>query len=328
MQTLPLVPALRRRFPEAAIHWVINRGFAPLLEGHPDLAEVIPFDRSGAWRDFLVLLRDLRRRKFDLAFDLQGLARSALMTLATGAPCRVGMQTAREGASWAVHRSLPDTGWEIPAHRRIANVIDALELEESPSESGLNIPTPARIWARGRLQSLPRPILAIHAGAGWETKRWPPEKFAEIARRYPGSVVTVGSSPEAALAAPIVAAANGTGRRSALDLCGATTLPQLAAVLEQVDLMLSNDSGPMHLAAAAGTPVVGVFTCTSPYISRPAGSNHRLVATEVDCAASYCKRCPHRGDAHLACLQELSVERVWRAVESIGALTLPDRHSA
>src|SRR6185295_18885478 len=71
VQSLPLVPALRKRFPDVAIHWVINRDFASLLEGHPGLAEVIPFDRRGSWRDFASLLRKLREREFDVAFDLQ-----------------------------------------------------------------------------------------------------------------------------------------------------------------------------------------------------------------------------------------------------------------
>ena len=81
--------------------------------------------------------------------------------------------------------------------------------------------------------------------------------------------------------------------------------------------MVSNDSGPMHMAAAVGTPVVGIFTCTSPILSGPAGAVHELISTGVPCAASYYKECPHRGAAHLSCLAELSVERVWNAVVRI-----------
>jgi ADP-heptose:LPS heptosyltransferase len=114
----------------------------------------------------------------------------------------------------------------------------------------------------------------------------------------------------------------------AFDLAGETSLPQLAAVLEAADLMLSNDSGPMHLAAALGTSVVGVFTCTSPVISGPAGSGHELVATGVSCAASYRKRCPHAGPAHQACLEEISVERVRQAVARAASRQTPKRRSA
>jgi heptosyltransferase I len=328
VQSLPLVPALRRRFPDAAIDWVVNRELTPLLDGHPGLAEVIPFDRRGSWKNFARLLSDLRKREYDVVFDLQGLLRSAAMTLATGAKLRIGMQTAREGSGWACHCTPPGTGWQIPAHERISNLAKGLELEMRPLESGLHIPPAARSWAVTRLQALPRPILAVHAGAGWETKRWPADKFAEVARRFAGSVVTVGSRSEAPLAAPIIAAASSAGRHPPLDLAGATSLPQLAALLEQVDLVLSNDSGPMHLAAAAGTPVVGVFTCTSPILSGPAGVEHQLVATSVACAASYCKRCPNRGPRHLACFEELSADRVWQAVCSLCDRISTARHSA
>jgi heptosyltransferase I len=88
----------------------------------------------------------------------------------------------------------------------------------------------------------------------------------------------------------------------------------IAAVLSEADVLLTNDSGPMHLAAGLGTPVVGLFTCTSPERSGPPGERHELVSTTLSCAASYRKRCPHRGRRHMACLDELATDRVWRAL--------------
>jgi lipopolysaccharide heptosyltransferase II len=327
VQSLPLLPILRRRFPDATIDWVINADFTSLLEGHPDLARVIPFDRRGTAGGFVRLLRTLRQRNFDLVFDLQGLLRSAAMTFATRAKHRVGLETAREGASWACRFTVPGTGRDIPAHQRCGKIAAALGAGETPSDSGLFISESARAWARQTLQTLPRPILALHAGAGWETKRWPAESFGRIAARFPGSVVAVGSRGEAPLSAQIFAAAANAGR-PALDLAGATNLSQLAGILEYADVILSNDSGPLHLAAAAGTPVVGIFTCTSPIISGPAGSGHELVATTVSCAASYCRHCPHRGSARMACLREISVERVADALDRICRKLPARRHSA
>src|SRR5579872_6334211 len=118
VQTLPLLGMLRRRFPTAAISWVIRRSFADLLAGHPDLTEVIPFHRSGSWREGLQLFRLLRNRRFDLVFDLQGLFRTGIMTLATRATLRVGLEAAREGASLAYNCVLADSGREVPAHIR------------------------------------------------------------------------------------------------------------------------------------------------------------------------------------------------------------------
>jgi hypothetical protein len=127
VQSLPLLPALRRRFPQAQVHWVINREFVGLLEGNSALAEVIPFDRRGTWRDFIRLLIELRRRRFDLVFDLQGLLRSAAMTLATGAAVRIGLETAREGAGRACQLVVPGTDWSVPAHQR-CKITDPLQL--------------------------------------------------------------------------------------------------------------------------------------------------------------------------------------------------------
>jgi ADP-heptose:LPS heptosyltransferase len=169
--------------------------------------------------------------------------------------------------------------------------------------------------------------MAVHPGARWVTKRWPTEKFTEIARRFPGSVVVVGA-PEEKLAGARIAEAVASGRRAALNLAGGTTLKQLACLLRSVNLTVSNDSGPMHLAAGLGTPVVGIFTCTSPFISGPAGTHHELVSTGVSCAAGYHKTCPHRGNGRMACLGELSIERVWSAVERILGRTRSAAHPA
>lgn len=330
VQTLPLLGVLRRKFPQADVYWVVNRHFADLLEGHPDLAGVIPFDRRGGWASGLQLLAELRRGQFDLVFDLQGLFRTGLMTLATRAPLRVGLETAREGSSLACHGLLAGTGRQVPARLRYRKVAEALGMGDALWQALVPISTAAHAFAAERLARLPRPILAIHAGAGWETKRWPVEKFAAVARRFAGSVVVVGTPAEAPLASRIVDAKTSFGG-AALNLAGQTTLKQLAAVLTKVDVLLSNDSGPLHLGAALGTPIVGVFTCTSADLSGPfagpVGPAHVYVSTSVSCAASYRKRCPFSGAAHLACLEEISVDRVCQALERV-LQNRPQRRSA
>jgi lipopolysaccharide heptosyltransferase I len=318
VQTLPILPVLRERFPSARISWVINSEFAELLDGHPDLDDVIRFQRSGPLRHWMSLLRELRSREFDLVFDLQGLLRSAVMTAATRAPMRIGLETAREGAHLSCHDAIPDSGRLVPAHERYWRVAEAIGMGERRRETRIAIGEVNRSWARQRLESLPEPVLAVHLGGNWRTKRWPVEKFAVVAakaaRMYGCSIVLIGSGNEAFAAAQFEHLLRRVQSDApVLNLAGKTNLKQLAAVLERADVLLSNDSGPMHLAAGLGTPVVSIFTCTSPLLSGPAGDQHEFVTTRLSCAASYRKRCPYRGKKHMACFEEISTDRVWQA---------------
>jgi len=319
VQTLPLLPVLRERFPRARIAWVINSGLANLLEMHPDLDDIIRFERQGSLRSWMRLLRDLRDREFDLVFDLQGLLRTAVMSLATRAPLRVGLETAREGAHLACHVTLPDTNRFVPAHLRCTRVAEALGMGHVRAQPRIALAGRDHLWARERIASLGAPVLVVNPGARWITKRWPAERFAAVAckamRRYGFSTLLVGSAEER----PICGRLEQLVRRfiphgRVLNLAGETNLKQLAAILASAHVVLTNDSGPMHLAAAVGTPVVGIFTCTSPVRSGPPGDAHQLVATNLSCAASYHKRCRYRGRKHMACMEELDTERVWQAL--------------
>lgn len=315
VQSLPVLTALRSRWPEAYIAWVANRGLSGILRGHPHLDEVIEFDRSPrGWQGWAAVRRlasQLASRQFDLAVDLQGLLRSGLMTLATRAPRRVGLASAREGAAWTYTDSVAVDTLEQSAVTRYWQVARALGCPGDPPQPRLGFTPALRNWARQQLGALPRPIVAIHAGAQWETKRWPPRHFAEVARRaqteFGASVLLIGGPGEGQLADEIAAGLVGPYANFA----ERTQLLELAALLEAADVVCSGDTGPMHLAAAVGAPVVAVFTCTSPVRAGPYGSCHRVVATNVDCAASYLKRC-----SKMICMQELTPDRVWPALRA------------
>jgi len=327
VQTLPLLPVLKSRFSSASIAWVINRELKDLVEGHPQIDEVIPFDRRGSWRDWIRLFSDLRSRQFDMVFDLQGLFRSAVMTLATGASVRVGLQTAREGSYLATNCTIPDTGLNVPAHARLWRVAEFLGFTDAPKETLIATSEADRTSVASLLKRLPRPVIAVHPGAGWETKRWPVEKFATLlshcSATWGGSTIILGSRGERVEAERLHQLLAGLQTSSLaspdniINLAGETTLKQLTQLLKQVDITVSNDSGPMHLAAALGTPTLGLFTCTSATRSGPSGMMHEVVSTTVPCAASYCKRCPNQGEMHMVCLQELDVERAWQALQRL-----------
>lgn len=315
-QTLPLLAPLRRQFPQAALSWVVNRGFSPLLEGHPDLQEVIPFERHGSVAASWKLLRTLRSRQFDLTIDLQGLLRSGLMTLATGAPLRIGLEMAREGARLAYTHLLPQTGKSTPAYLRYWRLAEMLGLGNLPRRATVTYSLAEQSWVRDRLWGLPRPFIAVHPGARWETKRWPGEKFAEVCGRlsseFLGSVLVIGNHNDWSLGAHIEREVFRRGGK-VVNLAGHTSLKCLAALLEQMDVLISNDSGPLHLASELGTPVVGVYTSTNPAISGPAGPGRGTVVSASNCPPCYNKRCYRFGSERLICSRDLTTEQVAHA---------------
>ena len=325
VQVLPLLPILRRQFPRAEISWVINKELQDLVEGHPALDESILFERRGGWSAWARLLTTLRQRRFDLVLDFQGLLRTGVMTLATAAKVRVGLQTAREGSRYSLNCILPDTNRDQPAHARYWRLAELMGLGDLPRETSVAIPEADLTWAEDKIRQLPRPIMAVHPGARWVTKRWPVPKFAELLTRaghsWQGSVLVLGSKAERPdadqLTRQIKENRGGKNSMEVMNLAGESTLKQLAALLARVDVVISNDSGPLHLSAGMGTPTLGIFTCTSAIRSGPPGSQHEMVSTMVDCAASYHKVCPHRGTDHLACMRELDVERVWMALQRL-----------
>lgn len=322
VQSLPLLPALRRRFPAAKITWVIQRGLEDLVDGHPDLDDFIVFHRQGTWRDWRRLCGELWSRQFDFVIDLQGLLRTGVMTTATRAPLRVGLETAREGSRWTLTHVIPETGRNVPAWERYLRVLDASNADRSLAKTLVSVSPADEAWTDRQLAELPRPIFAVHPGARWVTKRWPSDKFAEVlikaSRSWNAGILLLGSSAERTeteqLAAKLATAGiSATVRNRA----GQTTLKQLAALLQRVDAVISNDSGPMHLAAGLGTPTLGIFTCTDAVRSGPAGDRHETVSTQVACAGGYHKTCPHSGLAHLACFRELETARVWSALQKL-----------
>lgn len=331
VQTLPILPALRRIASQAEIHWVIGAELRELVEGHPRIEQALPFYRGGGLTRYLKLLEQLSTGRYDVVLDLQGLLRTAAMSIATAAPVRIGLETAREGASAAVHRLVPQTGPNVPAHARYRRLLTWLG--ESVTDDSPQLPAQDAhgMCADRLLAGLSSPVIAIHPGAKWITKRWPPERFGEVVHQLvattSAAVVLIGAPSESALAEDVMRAAGNVPPERLRNLSGRTRLLDLAALLAKVQLVISNDSGPMHLAAAMGTPVVGLFTCTSPVLSGPppllsGPTQHQLLAADVPCAASYRKQCPHPEPGKHACFAAISVSQVvTAALETLSSLS-------
>ncbi|HVS40155.1 MAG TPA: glycosyltransferase family 9 protein [Gemmataceae bacterium] len=320
VHSLPVLTALRRRFPHARIHWVVNLAYADLLRGHPDLDDVLTFDRSGrrggllgAARSFVELTVQLRRLRPDLVVDLQGLFRTGLLAFLSGASRRVGLGAAREGAArFYTDVVRAPAGAALHAVDRLWLIAEAFGAADDPKVFRIPIDAEARRWAAEQLAGLPRPWLAVAVGARWATKRWPPEHFASLLRRaqqrFGGAALFVGGAGDTPLSATAAAGLAGP----TCNLAGRTTLPQLAAVLEAADAVVANDTGPLHLAAALGRPVVAPYTCTSVRLTGPYGAATGAVESRVWCQGSRRRRC-----GRMECMAELTPDRLWPGLEEV-----------
>lgn len=299
VHALPVLTALKSRWPTAHLSWIVNQAYAGLLEGHPDLDAVVPFDRGASRRgllagglSFVRFARQLRRCEYDLVIDLQGLLRTGIMSWATRSPRRVGFAAAREGARRFYTDAIDVLDADaIHAVDRYWRVAVALGAGQGPKQFRVPISEVARQHADDLLAPRARPYVMLAVGARWTTKRWPVKEFAAAARyvlaKAGGTVLLVGAPDDA----PLAAEAQRLIGRPTVDLVGKTSLGTLTAILCRADLVIANDTGPLHLAAALGVPVVAPYTCTAVRKHGPYGQYHRALAASVPCQASYLKTC-------------------------------------
>lgn len=324
VHALPVLAGLRAAYPQAHIAWLVGKSFAPLLEGHPLLDEAISFDRRHYGRmlrnwqaaaDFVRFLRALRRRRFDLVVDLQGLIRSGFLSWASGARSRVGFAAARE-FGWAFYsrRVSVEPGVSHAVEKNLC-VARALGLSVASPAFPLGL-RPEELDAARELLSRAagRPLdafVAVLPGARWETKRWPPRRFGELLGRlraagYPPCVLLGGPEDQ-----PLSSSICGACPADVIDLIGRTSLRQLSALLAQANLVICHDSGPMHLAAALGRPLVAIFGPTDARRTGPYCRTARVVSLPLACSPCRRRRCPLQ---HHNCMQQLSADAVMQSV--------------
>ncbi|HVX85087.1 MAG TPA: lipopolysaccharide heptosyltransferase II [Phycisphaerae bacterium] len=313
---LPLVGDLRRARPGVEIDWFLHPGLRGVVEGHEGVSGIVEFDRKklGAWwwrptafAGLVGLIRKLRRRRYDVVIDAQGLLRSAIFTRLTGAPVRVGFADAREGAPVAyTHKVwLPEGGKKMLAVERMRALGKPLGTDVGvPAEFG--VPVAALTGEAAQVAALGGYVVMI-PGARWDTKRWPVERFAEVARRLVGQgegLVLMGSAGEKGLCDQIEEAV-GAGSR-VVNLAGETGVREMVAVIARARLVIGNDSGPLHVATALGVRVVGLYGPTDPAFVGPYGQMENVIRHEVPCFPCRNKTCGHH-----SCMQGVTVELVW-----------------
>jgi lipopolysaccharide heptosyltransferase I len=307
VHALPVLPRLKKLWPNAKLSWLITPACASLVQRHPLVDEVIVFQRkkwarhwynpSILW-DVALFIHELRRKKFDLVIDLQGLLRSGLMTLLTGAPRRVGFSNAREFAP-AFYNERIDCAWQEHAVTRYLKIASALGCPDGPAEFVFGVDDDDRKY----IETLIPPgtdYAVLLPGTNWNTKRWPVERYAALVgslkERFGLEAAVAGASTDKKLATEI---------RGKFDLTGKTSLRQIVALLERAKLVIGNDTGPLHVAAAMGVPLVALYGPTNPSRTGPFGRDDSVLRLNLPCSPCYSRTCSHR-----SCMEWMKVESV------------------
>ena len=353
VHTIPVLNKLRRRYPAARIDWLVTPAIAELIRHHPAVSNVVLFmrdDWATPWRPAALvrvakLAADLRRARYDLIVDMHGQFRTAFFTLAAGAPVRIGFDRPRPEVWHASERTFPleaykhawkgarELSWIAYTHRipvptldvhavdRYLSIGSMLGLDDSPADFSFPVPADAvaRVEALLRTHGVAHgaSVLLCAPGTNWETKHWSAERFAEVVRHFLARgrrVVLIGSERERPVCARVAAAAPG-----AIDLCGATTLAELAALVRRSSGAITNDSGPMHMAVALDRPVVSVFGPTDALWIGPYGRPDAVLRADLPCAPCYLRQLRHCGHGH-ACMGEITAAAVIERMEAIFAL--------
>jgi len=356
VHTIPVLNKLRRRYPSARIDWLITPAIADLIRHHPAVSNVVLFTREDwarPWRSAALgrvakLAAELRRARYDLIVDMHGQFRTAFFTLAAGAPVRIGFDRPRPEVWHASERTFPldaykhawkgarEASWIAYTHRIAVPTLDVhavdryltvgpmLGLDDGPADFSFPVPADATARVDALLSAngvAPGDrVLLCAPGTNWETKHWSAERFAEVARHFLGRgwrMVLIGAQRERGVCARVAAAAPGT-----IDLCGATSLTELAALVRRSSGAITNDSGPMHMAVALDRPVVSVFGPTDALWIGPYRRPDAVLRADLPCAPCYLRQLRHCRHGH-ACMGEITAANVIERMEATLAAARP-----
>jgi len=317
------ITQLRQHFPDAKLSLAVGPWAKPAVMNNPRLDELIDF--GPGLKGYLEMVKKARSRKFEACLVLE---RSPLLTLLpflAGIPHRIGIDSGGRGFSLTAKVPWKGTTHEAELYLEVARAlgvaVERPRLEFFPSDAEIR-------WAEETLAPLlaarPAHLVAVHPGGGENpgmrliAKRWPTERYAELARWLTGkwaAVLLVGASADLELAEAVKQEV--APSKALLDLTGATTLGQLGALLQRCDLFVGNDTGPMHLAVAVGTPVVALFGPSHPATYGPFGDRSRAIYEGIPCSPCFLKGRYNRACHNPECMRAITVPEVQEAVTEI-----------
>ena len=313
IHTLPSLAALRRLYPDAHITWVVEEAAADLIKNHPYLDAVLISRRKSWSKDFRngqfkqplqeisSFIKNLRQRHYDLVIDFHGLFKSSIIVFLSGGKRKLGYDSLQELSGLFLNEKIPedmnkhavDRYLDFP--RYLGAKIDRAQFilpSDKEAEEKVQI-----LLRKYNLED--KKFIAINPVALWETKLWSNEKFAHLADlindKLQMKVVFTGSEKE-----PIEKITSLMTTES-INLGGQTSLLELACLYKKARMVISTDSGPMHLAAAVGTPVIALFGPTDPARTGPYGAGHTIIRTELPCSPCFLKKCSTK-----KCMEDIS----------------------
>ena len=329
IHTLPALNALRAWYPKAHITWLVETAAADLVLGHGALDRVIVShrkrwlqelkgpSRKQAFAEIRGFWRALRDTRYDMIIDFQGLLKSALPVRLARGKRRIGFDKGmqhQEHSYLFYNERIAPVDMEVHALTRGLMLLNAIGVETPSVVYDVPVSANDRQTVKALLEASgidgSRPLVAINPVALWDTKLWLNERFSLVADRLASEcgvdLVFTGGPGDRKTMAQI----RERMKQASADFSGQTTLTQLAALYQKADLLVTTDTGPMHLAAAVDTPVVAIFGSTAPWRTGPFGQGHTVVRTAPPCSPCFKRRCEvhqHR------CMQDISVEMVFEA---------------
>jgi heptosyltransferase I len=328
IHTLPALNAIRKHYPDASITWLVEEDAAPLVQGHKALDRVLISKRK-RWlkalrslsflntvQEICGFIKALRDTRYDMVFDFQALLKSGILIALARGRRKIGFGKGLEHMEHSyifLNERVPAVDMEIHALLRGMMLLNAVGIPTNEVEYEL----PMSDHDRKKIDELMKQhgingvksFIAINPVAKWETKLWPNEKFARLADtmidEYDAEIIFTGGPEDRSIIQDIMSAMKGR----AFNLAGHTTLKMLAALYEKAVLVISTDTGPMHLAAAVGTPVVAIFGPTAPWRTGPYGSGHKVVRVDQECSPCFKRKCDT-----IQCMHQISINRVMDAV--------------
>ncbi|MBN2483372.1 MAG: lipopolysaccharide heptosyltransferase II [Candidatus Omnitrophica bacterium] len=317
----PVISALRRRYPHAYIAFMCRPYTRPLLEGNPGLNEVIECDKSGSHKGFwgtVRFIRALRRTRFDVAIILHPTVRVHLVTFFAGIPRRIGWDKKN---SFLLTRKIPHLKQQGEKHESqyTLDILRALGIETREIKPFVPVSEAARMNIAKRLQDkgikVNEPFIVVHPSASCPSKRWPQEHFVTLVNKIKTGlrlpVVLVTSRDEKEFGGKVAQVPE------VIDLRGALELSELIALIEKAALFISNDSGPVHIAASLDVPVISIFGRSDPGLSperwKPLGEHSVFVHKDVGCPVCFAHDC-RKG---FLCLESITPQEIFALVEKI-----------